>query len=89
VLKDLQRELSMDAIENILADTAEAIAYQNELSSLLSTRLNESEMEEVEAEYERIAGQLISDRSPSVPVDAGNMTARKEKDTARSRILAE
>ncbi|KAG0682201.1 Vacuolar protein sorting-associated protein 20 [Pichia californica] len=50
VLKEINNEMSIEKIDKIMDDTADAIAYQNELSERLGTQLTNGEEDEVDEE---------------------------------------
>ena len=50
-----------------MADTAEAIAYQNEISAMLSGKMTSEEEEDVLAELEGLEGEVMQEMIPSVP----------------------
>lgn len=54
VLKELQKEMSLSDVEKLMDETADAIAYQNEIDELLSTRLSEAEVEDIERELDAL-----------------------------------
>lgn len=74
VLKELNNEMKLEDVEKLMDDTADAIAYQNEVSEMLNENLTQEDEEEIEAELDRLVeeeaklgagGQL--ERLPNVP----------------------
>ncbi|KAJ3365591.1 Vacuolar protein sorting-associated protein 20 [Allomyces javanicus] len=73
VLQALHQEMSVEKVEAILDETAEAIAYQKEIEELLGTKLSEEDEAEVERELALIqeeAALALETKMPSVPVTA-------------------
>jgi len=54
VLKQIQSEMSIEAVEDLLLDTQEAIEYQEEVSKMISENLNEQDEEEILRELEQL-----------------------------------
>lgn len=80
VLKDLQQELlSLESVEQLMQDTREAIEYQEEVSAMLSGRLDQSEQESVEKEYERMQSEIRGDSIPSRPSETKRETIVETK----------
>ncbi|KAI8974640.1 Snf7-domain-containing protein [Pilobolus umbonatus] len=52
VLKEIHKETSIEAVEKLMDDTAEAIAYQNEIDEMLTGLMSPEEEEEVNRELE-------------------------------------
>ena len=67
ILKELQGEMRVEEVEELMADTAEAIAYQNEISAMLSGKMTSEEEEDVLAELEGLEGEVMQEMIPSVP----------------------
>ncbi|KAF9208738.1 Vacuolar protein sorting-associated protein 20 [Haplosporangium sp. Z 27] len=68
VLKELHKEMSLSDVEKLMDETAEGIAYQNEIDEMLSTRLSVAEEEDIERELD----MLLEDELPSPPVASKN-----------------
>lgn len=82
VLKELNKEMSLESVEKIMDDTAEGIAYQEvrpsflvlcyskltmqEVSRLLASRVTNEEEEEVLEEYEALHREALG--LPEVPI---------------------
>lgn len=58
-MKALQAETSLEDVENLMDETADAISYQNEIDHALSTQLSESDQIEIEAELELIINSMV------------------------------
>ncbi|KAG9326342.1 hypothetical protein KVV02_003693 [Mortierella alpina] len=67
VLKELQKEMSLSDVEKLMDETAESIAYQNEIDELLSTRLSVAEEEDIERELDEMVEEEIKAKLPSIP----------------------
>ncbi|KAG0048692.1 Vacuolar protein sorting-associated protein 20, partial [Gryganskiella cystojenkinii] len=67
VLKELHKEMSLSDVEKLMDETAESIAYQDEIDEMLSTRLSVAEEEDIEKELDAMVAKEYSDRLPSVP----------------------
>lgn len=52
VLKELHKEMSLADVEKLMDETADSIAYQNEIDELLSTRLSVADEEDIERELD-------------------------------------
>lgn len=50
-LERINSQMSVDDVEQLMEDTAEAIAYQQEIEEVLGNALTEADNELVEAEY--------------------------------------
>jgi charged multivesicular body protein 6 len=54
VLKELNNEMKIEDVERLMEDTADAVAYQQEVSDLLSSKITEEDEEEIELELEKL-----------------------------------
>jgi charged multivesicular body protein 6 len=59
VLKELHSEMSIADVEKLMDETAENIAYQNEIDELLSSRLSVAEEEDIERELDEMVVSTI------------------------------
>ncbi|CCG84686.1 protein of unknown function [Taphrina deformans PYCC 5710] len=57
VLKDIHKELSIDKVERILDEGADAVAYQEEISQLIGQRISNADEDEVLEELARLEDQ--------------------------------
>lgn len=60
-LKAINDEMSIDDIEDILEDSAESIRIQEEISSALSTNLNQEELDDLENEVDRMFAEMAAE----------------------------
>ncbi|KAF9915719.1 Vacuolar protein sorting-associated protein 20 [Lobosporangium transversale] len=67
VLKELHKDMSLSDVEKLMDETAESIAYQNEIDEMLSTRLSVAEEEDIERELDEMVAQETTDMLPNVP----------------------
>eukprot|EP01061_Rhynchopus_euleeides_P001387 TRINITY_DN10977_c0_g3_i1.p3 TRINITY_DN10977_c0_g3~~TRINITY_DN10977_c0_g3_i1.p3 ORF type:complete len:220 (+),score=92.18 TRINITY_DN10977_c0_g3_i1:1218-1877(+) len=93
-LRDIQKEFSVEYIEQLMEDTAEAIAIENEISELLAGSLTPQDDEDTLAELAALEKKMAEEELALPPVpdhplpDAGKVkdptpatTAETEKDT--------
>ncbi|KAI9027837.1 Snf7-domain-containing protein [Hyaloraphidium curvatum] len=96
VLKELNNEMKIEDVERLMDDTADAIAYQQEVSDLLSSKITAEDEEEIEreldmlvAEEEREAASGQLDKLPEVPTaplpDVGDKVPTPAKAKEKSR----
>lgn len=69
VLKTINKEMSLDKVERIMDESAEAVAYQNEVSEMLAGQITNSEEAEVQEELEALERQELEKQAnfPKVP----------------------
>ncbi|KAI9275528.1 Snf7 family [Phascolomyces articulosus] len=67
VLKEIQKEMSLEAVEKLMDDTADAIAYQNEIDELLSGQITSEDEEEILRELESLQQEELEAQLPEVP----------------------
>uniref|UniRef100_A0A914E1X2 Charged multivesicular body protein 6 n=1 Tax=Acrobeloides nanus TaxID=290746 RepID=A0A914E1X2_9BILA len=65
-LQSLNQKISVEDVEKILDDTREAAELQEEISSLISGQLTNTDLNEVEEEFTR----LMEEQLPEVPTEA-------------------
>lgn len=72
VLKEINKELNIEAVEKLMDDTADAVAYQREVSDMLASRITNEEEDEVQAELAALEERTIKEdlRLPDVPTHA-------------------
>ncbi|GAB1528507.1 Vacuolar protein sorting-associated protein 20 [Rhizoctonia solani] len=73
VLKTLHAEMSLEDVEKLMEETAEAVAYQNEIDQMLTSRMTVDEEEAVQRELEQLQAEAlgsapIHEPSPAEPV---------------------
>ncbi|KAG2492806.1 hypothetical protein HYH03_008966 [Edaphochlamys debaryana] len=66
-LKQLQAQVKLEDVQRLLDDTAEAKAYQEELSALLGEQLSEGEDAEVEAELAALEEVVHDEEKLAMP----------------------
>jgi len=71
VLARIHEEMSIENVEKLMSETREAIAYQQEIDEMLSTRMTADEEDEVLKELEAIRQELAEPKVklPTVPSD--------------------
>ncbi|KAJ1988091.1 Vacuolar protein sorting-associated protein 20 [Dimargaris cristalligena] len=71
VLKTLNQEMSLENVEKLMEETADAIAYQEEVSEMLGTKLSSHDEAELENELRALQATEIGESAipelPSVP----------------------
>ncbi|KAH6604925.1 snf7 family [Trichoderma cornu-damae] len=70
VLSEIHAEMGgIEHVEKLMGETAEAIAYQNEISEMLGTRITAQDEEEVEDELAALEAEMsvANQKLPSVP----------------------
>lgn len=77
VLKQINQEMSIERAEQILEDSAEAIAYQNEISEMLSSNMAQADEDEVQKELEALEKEEVAKRvnipdAPKLPLKQEN-----------------
>ncbi|VDN24627.1 unnamed protein product [Gongylonema pulchrum] len=68
-LKQMNKMFSIEDIEKIMDETKEAAEFQEEISSMLSGKLSEDDMEEVENEFAKLMEEESKLVLPEVPSD--------------------
>ncbi|KAI1713872.1 snf7 domain-containing protein [Ditylenchus destructor] len=79
-LKKLSEEFSIDEVEKLMEETREAAELQEELSSILATKLTQDDLDKVDEEYD----EMIREQLPSVPTDELPQRA-KEKEPEKKK----
>ncbi|KAI8059826.1 Snf7-domain-containing protein [Thamnidium elegans] len=67
VLNEIHKETSVEAVERLMDDTADAIAYQNEIDDMLSGLMSTEDEEEIMKELDELREQELSAKLPDVP----------------------
>ncbi|TNY19358.1 polyketide synthase, partial [Rhodotorula diobovata] len=70
VLKQLNKEMDLATVEKLMDDTREGIAYQEEVSALLSSRISAQDEEDVLAELAAMQAEQTSTKLPEAPSHA-------------------
>ncbi|CAO3663573.1 unnamed protein product [Rhizopus microsporus] len=60
VLKEIHKETSIEAVEKLMDDTAEAIAYQNEIDEMLHGLISAEDEEEILKELDELTEKELS-----------------------------
>ncbi|OBT55893.1 hypothetical protein VE04_05038 [Pseudogymnoascus sp. 24MN13] len=82
VLKEIQREMGgLEQVEKLMGETAEAVAYQEEVSEMLGGKISNQDEDEVEDELEALEAQ-VTGVMPSVPT---TKLPSKERAEAREK----
>ncbi|KAL0402779.1 UNVERIFIED_CONTAM: Vacuolar protein sorting-associated protein [Sesamum radiatum] len=66
-VKAIQSEINLDDVQKLMEDTAEAKAYQDEISAILGEKLSAEDEEEILAEFENLETQITIQELPEVP----------------------
>lgn len=82
VLKTINKEMSLDKVEHIMDESAEAVAYQNEISEMLAGQITNSEEAEVQEELEALERQELEKQAafPKVPAQELPQVQKEEEE---------
>ncbi|ESW09769.1 hypothetical protein PHAVU_009G154500 [Phaseolus vulgaris] len=69
-MKAIQSEINIDDVQKLMDDTAEAKAYQDEITAILGEKLSAEDEEDILAEFEDLETQLTVQDLPEVPHSA-------------------
>ncbi|KAJ3045108.1 Vacuolar protein sorting-associated protein 20 [Rhizophlyctis rosea] len=67
VLKEIHKEMSLDAVQKLMDDTADAIAYQAEIDELISGKITDEDEEEIMAQLDALVEEEMNEKLPTVP----------------------
>ncbi|CAO3648816.1 unnamed protein product [Cunninghamella blakesleeana] len=67
VLKEIHKEMSLEDVERLMDDTADAIAYQNQIDEILSEQLTAEDEDEILNELNQLQLEEMEANLPSVP----------------------
>ncbi|KAG9124983.1 Vacuolar protein sorting-associated protein 20 [Ceratobasidium sp. 392] len=67
VLKNIHAEMSLEDVEKLMEETAEAVAYQNEIDEMLTSRMTVDEEEAVQRELEQLQAETIGNAPTHEP----------------------
>lgn len=79
-LEALNREISIEQVEQLMEDTAEAIAYQEEVNKILSQNLSVEDDNAVLEELRRIEQEEVRIEFPNVPIREQSVEMVHEED---------
>lgn len=84
-LKEIQKMFSISDIEKIMDETREAAEYQEEISNLISGKLSENDLEEVESEFAALMeGEGVRLNLPEVPTEPLPEPANEKRQKLRN-----
>jgi charged multivesicular body protein 6 len=100
VLKSIQKEMSLESVEKLMEENADAIAYQKEVSEMLAGHMSNADEDEVEDELEAMEREVLAERAavtprvdmPSVPTKEPVRTQEEDRvaqEKARRKARAE
>ncbi|KAI8068383.1 Snf7 family [Gongronella butleri] len=69
VLTDIHKEMSLEDVDKLMDDTAEAIAYQEEIDQAISGLLSPEDEEDILKELEQLQVEEMQAELPSVPAN--------------------
>ncbi|XP_042438416.1 vacuolar protein sorting-associated protein 20 homolog 2-like [Zingiber officinale] len=69
-IKSIQSEISLEDVQKLMDDSAEAKAYQEEINAILGESLSPEDEEEVLAEFENLETEITLQSLPTVPSQA-------------------
>ncbi|KAI7956788.1 hypothetical protein MJO28_003883 [Puccinia striiformis f. sp. tritici] len=67
ILKEIHKELNIENVEKLMGETADSIAYQNEIGELLMSQMTNEEEEEVHQELEKLQSLNQKVVDPQLP----------------------
>ncbi|RIB11162.1 Snf7-domain-containing protein [Gigaspora rosea] len=74
ILKEIHKEMTIEKVEKLMEDTADAIAYQNEIEELLSGKITREDEDEILEELRQIEEeQLEFPRIPTTPLNIADV----------------
>ncbi|TVY57189.1 Charged multivesicular body protein 6 [Lachnellula cervina] len=86
VLKEIHKEMGgLEHVEKLMGDTAEAVAYQQEVSDMLGGQISNQDEDEVEDELEALEAEVTGVPLPAVPTTELPSEVKKQKEIARRR----
>ncbi|KAF2199079.1 charged multivesicular body protein-like protein 6 [Delitschia confertaspora ATCC 74209] len=96
VLKEIHKEMGgIENVEKLLGESAEAQAYQQEISEMLANRMSNQDEDEVEDELEALASEISGDKLPTAPTnkieldEEAKVQLQRERAQRRERERAE
>ncbi|CAG8452308.1 7970_t:CDS:2 [Cetraspora pellucida] len=67
ILKEIHKEMSIEKVEKLMEDTADAISYQNEIEELLSGKITSEDEDEILEELRQIEEEQLEEQFPEIP----------------------
>ncbi|ORZ10422.1 Snf7 family [Absidia repens] len=67
VLKEIHKEMSLEDVERLMDDTADAIAYQNQIDTILSEQMSPEDEQEIMDELHELQMAELDANLPAVP----------------------
>ncbi|KAJ1924988.1 Vacuolar protein sorting-associated protein 20 [Tieghemiomyces parasiticus] len=67
VLKELHKEMSLENVERLMDETADALAYQREIDEMLGTKISDEDEAELEHELATLQAQEVMQTIPDMP----------------------
>ncbi|KAL1748516.1 Snf7 family [Schizophyllum fasciatum] len=93
VLKEIHKELNVESVEKLLDETAEARAYQQEISDMLANNLTAEDEDAVQDELRELQEQALRDAQPArdvslptAPTEEPFFAVAEEPQTQRARV---
>ncbi|KAF5661276.1 SNF7 family [Fusarium heterosporum] len=89
VLKEIHAEMGgIENVEKLMGETADAIAYQQEVSDMLGGRISNHDEQEVEDELEALEAELAAptQKLPSVPITKPEGPGEERIETPVERV---
>jgi len=91
VLKELNKEMTLESVEKLMGETANAVAYQKEVDEMLSSLITADDEEEVQRELAQLEAEQLASTLPQVP--AGKLPTtepaqEEEEEPIRERPVA-
>ncbi|KAI9094623.1 Snf7-domain-containing protein [Phlyctochytrium arcticum] len=86
ILKQIHQETSLDAVQKLMDDTADAIAYQAEIDELISGQITAEDEEDIMAQLDALEDEALAEKLPPVPgtpLDVADPTKTKVSDEDR------
>ncbi|ORX43769.1 Snf7-domain-containing protein [Piromyces finnis] len=89
-LTKLNNEMSIEKVEDLMNETAEAVAYQNEISELLSGAFTVEDEEAIEDELNQLIEEEINNKLPEVPnTKLPKVEVEEEPESEKEEVKAE
>ncbi|KXJ97152.1 Snf7 family protein [Microdochium bolleyi] len=90
VLQEIHKEMGgIDHVEKLMGETADAVAYQQEVSEMLGGRISNQDEEEVEDELAaleaEVNGPAVLPNAPNKPLPEAEVTAPEQAVEARQK----